>query len=171
MLSFASSHNSFVSFNYFIEVQLIYIVMLVSGVQHINPYIYVCIYIYMSYFRFFSLIGYYKIFRTVPCTIQWVLVVYLFYVQCVSSFQTPNLSSATTVHRLTEQLSVPTLATLVPTACFLCLWVYFCFVNSFIFLSASFFCSDSTYKPYHIIFVFTWLTSLSMIISGSLQPF
>ena len=51
--------------------------MLVSGVQHSDSVIYISIYI--SFFRFFSLIGYYKILSIVPCAIQQVLVVYLFY--------------------------------------------------------------------------------------------
>ena len=48
--------------------------------------------------------------------------------------------------------------------CFLRLWRYFCFVSLFI----SFFFLDSTYKQYHMIFVFVWLTLLSMIISRSI---
>ena len=43
------------------------------------------LYIYIFFFRSFSIIGYYKILNIVPCAIQQVLVVYLFYVQqCVS---------------------------------------------------------------------------------------
>ena len=79
-----------------IEVQLIYKVVLVSGVQqsdlvHIYIYIYiyacvcVCIYIYIYIlFQIFTIIGYYKILNIVPCAMQKVLVVYLFYIQqCV----------------------------------------------------------------------------------------
>ena len=43
---------------------------------------------YMFFFRFFSIIGYYKILKIVPCALQQVLVVYLFYVWwyvCVNS--------------------------------------------------------------------------------------
>ena len=56
--------------------------MLVSAVQQSDS----AIHTYISiFFRFFSLIGYYKILSIVPCAIQWVLVVYLFYIQyCVS---------------------------------------------------------------------------------------
>ena len=44
--------------------------------------------------------------------------------------------------------------------------VFFCFVNTLIW---SFYFSDSTYKRYHMIFVFVWLTSLSMLISRSIH--
>ena len=49
------------------------------------------------------------------------------------------------------------------------MWVYFCFVNKFTSIFFFFFFLDSTYKQHHIIFVFLWLTSLSMsmIISRS----
>ena len=43
----------------------------------------VCVYIYRyiyNFFRFFSHIGYYKILSIVPCAIQYILVVYLFYI-------------------------------------------------------------------------------------------
>ena len=62
-----------------IEVQLIYSVVLISGVQHSDSVLHVCVYSF-----FFSLIGYYKTLSTVSCAIQQVLVGYLFYiVQCV----------------------------------------------------------------------------------------
>ena len=60
--------------------------MLVSGIQqsdshiYIRVYIYIYIYAYIFFFRFFSIIGYYKILNIVPCAIQQVLVVYLFYI-------------------------------------------------------------------------------------------
>ena len=44
----------------FIEVQLTYDVVLVSGIQNI----------YKLFFRFFSIRGYYKILHIVPCAIQ-----------------------------------------------------------------------------------------------------
>ena len=88
---------------FFIEVQLIYIVVLVSGVQqsdsvihihtyiyiyiyiHIYIHIYICVYIYVYiyifFFRFFSLVGYYKMLSIVPCAIQQIYVGYLFYIQ------------------------------------------------------------------------------------------
>ena len=43
------------------------------------------------YFRFFSIIGYYKIFSTVPCAIQWVLV-YFVYGGVYMLIPIPNLS-------------------------------------------------------------------------------
>ena len=52
---------------YFISIELIYNVVLVSGVQQSDIYI-------------FSHIGYYRILRRVPCAIQQVLVNYLFYI-------------------------------------------------------------------------------------------
>ena len=48
----------------FIEVELIYNVVPVSGVQHVY------IYIHKFFFRFFSLIGYYNILNRVPCAIE-----------------------------------------------------------------------------------------------------
>ena len=48
------------------------------------------------------------------------------------------------------------------------LWVCFYFVNKFTCIFFFFFL-DSAYKWYHMIFVFVWLTSLSMIISGSIH--
>ena len=50
-------------------------------------------------------------------------------------------------------------------ACFLCLWVYFWFVNKFICIILL----DSTYKWYRMLFVILCLTSLSMIISRSIH--
>ena len=57
--------------------ELIYSIVLVSGVKHSDSVIYIYIYIFL--FRFFSLIGYYKILSIVPCAIQYTLVGYLFY--------------------------------------------------------------------------------------------
>ena len=54
---------SYFYFNFFsIEVELIYNVVLVSGVQHSDSDIY--IHIHMFFFRLFSLLGYYKILNT-----------------------------------------------------------------------------------------------------------
>ena len=51
---------------------------------HTQIHIYTYIHIY-SFFRFFSIIGYYKILSIVPCAVQSVLVVYIFFIyQCVS---------------------------------------------------------------------------------------
>ena len=66
---------------FLMEIQLIYNIMLVSGVQRHDSVIYIQkrkIYIFL--FRFFSLIGYYKILSIVPCAIQQVLVGYLLYI-------------------------------------------------------------------------------------------
>ena len=49
---------------------------------------------------------------------------------------------------------------------FLHLWLYFCFVNK---LVCTIFFLDSTYKQYHMIFVFVWLISLIMTISRSIH--
>ena len=66
-------------FIFLIEVELIYNVLLVSGVQHRNS-VYkkntwvnkenINIYIYKFFFRFLSLIGYDKILSIMPCAIQ-----------------------------------------------------------------------------------------------------
>ena len=50
---------------FFIEVQLIYNVVLVSGAQQSDS----VIHIYLFFFRFFSIIGYYRILNIVPCAI------------------------------------------------------------------------------------------------------
>ena len=50
--------------------------MLVSGIQPSDS----DIYIYIFFLRFSSVIPYYKMLNIVPCAIQWVLVVYLFYI-------------------------------------------------------------------------------------------
>ena len=50
-----------------------------------------------------------------------------------------------------------------PQLCSLSLWVSFCFRDDFYCIL------DSTYKWYHIGFVFLWLTSLSVIIYSSIH--
>ena len=101
------------------------------------------IYVYPLFFRFFSHIGHHRILSRVPCAIQQVLISCLFYIQqCV--YVTPSLP----IHPLP-----PRNHRFVFYVC-----DYFCLVNKFIctiFL-------DSTYKQYHMIFVFQCLTSLSM---------
>ena len=63
-----------VYFFFLIEINLIYNVVSVSGVQqsdsitHIYTYVYINVYIIFC--RFLSLIGYYKILSIVPCAIQ-----------------------------------------------------------------------------------------------------
>ena len=59
-------------FFFLIEIYLICNAVLVSGTQQIYIYIYI--------FRLFSLIGHYKILIIIPCAIQYVLVIYLFYI-------------------------------------------------------------------------------------------
>ena len=49
---------------------LIYNVVLVSGIQQNDSVIHIYMYIYIFFFRFFSIIGYYKILNIVPCAIQ-----------------------------------------------------------------------------------------------------
>ena len=61
----------------FTGVELIYHVVLVSGVQQSDSAVH--IHIYIPY-RFFSHIGYHRILSRVPCAIQWVLVDCLFYI-------------------------------------------------------------------------------------------
>ena len=64
-----------------------------------------------------------------------------------------------------SQFILPPLPHLVTISLFLHLWLCFCFANKFI--STIFL--DSAYKRYHMIFVFLWLTSLSVIISRSIR--
>ena len=66
---------------------------------------------HIYFFIFFSLRDYYKILSVVPC---WSLLLTLYIVECIFESQTPNLSLR-----------------LFPL-CFLCLQVYFCFINKFI---------------------------------------
>ena len=49
-----------------IEVQLIYNIVLVSGIQQSDS----VIHMYIFFFRFFSIIDYYKILNIVPCAVQ-----------------------------------------------------------------------------------------------------
>ena len=60
-----------------IEVELIYDVVIVSGVQQSDSVIHTHISIFS---RLFSLIGCYKISSIVPCVIQYIFVVYPFYI-------------------------------------------------------------------------------------------
>ena len=48
--------------------------------KYAKVYIYIYIYIYVL-FQYLSVISYYKILSIVPCTIQWVFVGYIFYIQ------------------------------------------------------------------------------------------
>ena len=67
--------NHSTTFLSLIDVQLIYIVVLISAVQQSDSVVYA----YISFFRFFSLIGYYKILSIVPCAIQKILVIHFLY--------------------------------------------------------------------------------------------
>ena len=60
------------------EVQWIYNILLVSGVQQSDSIIYI-------YFLFFSIIVYFKISNIVLCAIHWILVAYLFYIYSCAS--------------------------------------------------------------------------------------
>ena len=62
----------------FIEVYLIYNIVLVSGAQQnesdVYMYVYIYMHIYMQFFRLYSIISHYKILNIVPCVIrkrQW----------------------------------------------------------------------------------------------------
>ena len=57
--------GEFIFLIYFIEVQLIYNVVLISAVQQIDSVIYIYI-----YFIFFSIMVYHRILNIVPCAIQ-----------------------------------------------------------------------------------------------------
>jgi len=65
---------------FFIEVELIYNVVLVSSVQQSDSVLYIYIHTHTHSFSYFSIMIFYKILNTVCCTTQWDLVVYLFYV-------------------------------------------------------------------------------------------
>ena len=79
------------------------------------------IHIYPLFFRFYSHIGHYRVLSRVPCAVQQVLVVYLFYVCQWISINAKFL--------IYPPLPFPFRYSLV---CFLCLSYYFCFVNKFI---------------------------------------
>ena len=127
--------TAFFSLIFFIEVQLIYNVVLTSNVQQKN--------IYISFFRLFSIIGYHKILSRVPCIIQQVLVVYLFYIQqCL--YVNPKLL----IYLPLQPCSA------IPFGnhkfdFYVCESISVLYISSFV----SFFL-DSTSKLYHMIFVF-----------------
>ena len=111
-----------------------------------------CVYILIFFFRLFSHLGYYRILSRVPCTIQQILIAYLFLffsipilniVECICQFQTPNLS-----------LPAPPLSLLVTINLF-SKSMSLCFANKFIRII---FFLDSAYKQCHITFVFLCLT-------------
>ena len=59
-------------FSFFLEVELSYNVVLVSGIQQSDSVIF-----FISY----SIIGYYKILNIIPCAVRYILVAYLSYIQ------------------------------------------------------------------------------------------
>ena len=67
-MSFATIFKPFL-----IEVELIYNTVLVSSVQQSDSIIHK----YIFFFRFFSIVGYYKKLKIIPCAIQPVFVIYL----------------------------------------------------------------------------------------------
>ena len=80
------------------------------------------IHIYIYYFsQFFSSIIYYKILNITPCAIQWRLAVYFVY-------------GSISMLILYSQFIYISPSSLVTIVWFLCLWVYFCFINKFICL-------------------------------------
>ena len=72
---FSFSFLYFIKKFYFIELQLIYYVVLISTVQQSDSVLYIYIYIY----TFFSIMIYHRMLNIVPCDIQQYLVVNLFY--------------------------------------------------------------------------------------------
>ena len=67
------SNVFFFSFFFLIEVELIYNVVFISGVQQSDSFLYI-----YTFFKFFSIVVYCKILNIVPCAIQQKLVIYLF---------------------------------------------------------------------------------------------
>ena len=55
--------------------------MLVSDIQQSDSVAHMYINIYILFFTFSSIIGYYKVLSRVPCAMQQIFVVYLFYIQ------------------------------------------------------------------------------------------
>ena len=83
---------------FFFEVQLVYTVLLTSGVQP-SDLVILCVFVYIHvsifFFRFFFIIGCSKILNAVLCAIQQILVkslAVLCIVVSICQSQTPNLS-------------------------------------------------------------------------------
>ena len=90
----------FLCFFLFLEVQLIYNIVLVSGVQQSDSVKHMCVFFRLFVFVLcvlfcvilcvfvlcvlFSVIGYYKILNTVSPSMQQIFVVYLVYISCAS---------------------------------------------------------------------------------------
>ena len=103
------------------------------------------IYIYPLFFRFFSHIGHYSILSRVPCVTQYVLISYQFYIlQCVYV----NLPIYPSLHLL-----APGNHTFI---FYICNSISVLQISSFV--PFFFFFLDSTYKQYHMKFVFLCLT-------------
>ena len=106
------------------------------------------IYVYVIIFRFFYIVCYYILYTSLCYTLGLLSILYI--VVCISINPKvliyPSLPFPFGNHKFV-----------------FCLWIYFYFVTKFISITFL----DSTYKWYHIIFVFVWFTSLTMIISRS----
>ena len=107
------------------------------------------IYIYPLFFRFYSHMCHYRVLSRVPCAIQQVLII-CFIQWCVYVNPNlpvyPHLSPLVTISLFSTSVTPFLLNRLICT----------------VFL-------DSTYKRYHMIFVFLWLTSLNMTIFRSIH--
>ena len=140
----------FFFFLIFIEVQLIYDVLfqVYSKVNHLY------IYIYPLFFRFYSHIGLYRVLSRVPCAIQQVLVVCLFYIQeCV--YVNPHLP---TYPSPPYPLVTTSLFSTSVTLFLSCKQVHF---YHFLY---------STYKQYHMMFVFLCLTYFTQYDNLQVHP-
>ena len=69
-----------ISFFFYLKKELFKLLIYSVMFQVYSKVIQLYIYIFILFFRLFSIIGYYKILSIVPCAIQKVLVVYLFYI-------------------------------------------------------------------------------------------
>ena len=128
-----------------------------SGVQqsdsaiHIHTHTYTHIY---SLCTFSSIIGYHRVLSTAACTTQHVTVGRLLHTQqCVYIL----IPKAQAIPPKRQQ----------PQVCFLCLWVYFCFVNKFICVLFFFFKILHINDALWYLSFSVWLTSVGMIISKS----
>ena len=104
-------------------------------------YIYNGIYIYTHIiFQILSIRVYYKILNiSYTAGPYWSAILYI--VECISTNPILLIYSSNP-------------SPLVTVVCFLCLWVFFCFVRKF---TCIIFLESTTCKRYHLIFVFVWL--------------
>ena len=119
---------------------MIYNVVLVSAIRH-SESVYVCTHISPLFFRLSSHIGHYRLLSRVPCAIsRFVLAIYFIYSSVymsipISQFIPPPLSPLVTISLFSTSVTL--------------------------FLFCKFICNiflDSTYKRYHMIFIFLCLT-------------